>query len=162
MHFDLITQCMFLLVIANGAPILASRMLGDAFSQPLDCGITLPDGHPLFGTSKTFRGIIAALAATALLAPVIGVSWGTGLILAALATAGDLVSSFVKRRLGLTPSCRFTGLDQIPEALVPAMAGIRLLGLSVYDVTFVVALFFMGAIILSRIFFKLKIRQHPY
>jgi len=149
---------MFLLVIANGVPILASRILGDTFSQPLDCGITLPDGHPLFGTSKTFRGIIAALAATALLAPVISVSWGTGLILVALSTAGDLVSSFVKRRLGLAPSSQFMGLDQIPEALVPAMAGIRLLGLSVYDVTFIVALFSVGAIILSRIFFKLKIR----
>ena len=162
MHFYLIAQCLFLLMIANGAPILARRILGDAFSQPLDCGITLPDGHPLFGTSKTFLGIIAALAATALLAPVIGVSWVTGLILAALATAGDLVSSFVKRRLGLAPSCRFTGLDQIPEALVPAIAGIKLLGLSVYDVTFIVALFFVGAILLSRIFFKLKIRRHPY
>jgi len=162
MHFDLIAQCLFLLAIANGAPILISRILGDTFSRAIDRGITLPDGHQLFGHSKTWRGIIAALVATAMMALIIGISWVIGLMLAALSLVGDLASSFVKRRLGLAPSSRFSGLDQIPEALIPALAGIWLLGLNVYDVTVVVILFFVGAILLSRLLFKLNIRQHPY
>lgn len=162
MHFDLVAQCLFLLAIANGAPILACRVLGDRFSQPIDGGITLPDGRQLFGPSKTIRGLVAALAATALLAPAIGVPWTSALTIAAASLAGDLLSSFAKRRLGLTPSSRCTGLDQIPEALIPAVTGITLLGLGVYDAVLVVVLFFAGAVILSRVLFKLNIRQHPY
>lgn len=162
MHFDSIAQFLFLLAIANGAPILAAKLLGNALSRPLNGGIKLPDSHPVFGASKTIRGIISALAATALLAPLIRVSWISGIIIAAMSMAGDLLSSFVKRRLGLAPSSRCTGLDQIPEALIPALAGFHLLGLTVYDLFLVVVLFFAGEIILSRLLFRLNIRQHPH
>lgn len=161
-HFELITQCLFLVAIANGAPILASSIFGDAFSQPLDCGLKLPDGRPLFGSSKTLRGIVAALAATALLAPAIGMSWTAGFAIAALAMAGDLCSSFAKRRMGLEPSSRCTGVDQVPESLIPAIAGIPLLGLSVCDAVLVAVLFFAGTVILSYFLFRLNIRKTPY
>ena len=162
MHFDLVAKFLFLLAIANGAPIMVRRILGNTFSRPLDGGLELPDGHQLFGASKTIRGLVAALVATALVAPVINLSWTSGLTVAALAMAGDLISSFVKRRFGLAPGSRFTGLDQIPEALIPALAGTRLLALGVYDVFLVVVLFFVGEILLSRLLFRLTIRQRPY
>ena len=74
---------------------------------------------------------------------------------------GDLLSSFVKRRLGMSSSSKFTGLDQIPEAfsLVACMALLPLTPLSVAIGTF---LFFVGALLLSRVFFKLNIRDRPY
>ena len=162
MHFDLIAQCLFLLTVANGAPILASRILGDTLSWPVDGGAALPDGHRLLGPTMTFRGVVAALAATSLLAPVIGVSWAIGLSIAAMSIAGDLLSSFAKRRMAMAPSSRCTGLDQIPEALIPALGAMPLLVLSVYDVALVVVLFFAGAIVLSRLLFRLKIRRRPY
>ena len=73
-----------------------------------------------------------------------------------------LLGKRVKRRFGLVPGSRFTGLDQIPEALIPALAGTRLLALGVYDVFLVVVLFFVGEILLSRLLFRLTIRQRPY
>jgi CDP-archaeol synthase len=53
---------------------------------------------------------------------------------AATAMAGDLLSSFVKRRFGLAPSSKATGLDQIPEALFPLLACRSALSLTALDI----------------------------
>ena len=76
--------------------------------------------------------------------------------------AGDLISSFIKRRMGRPPSSRALGLDQIPESLLPALACKSLLALTVADVIVVVALFSVGELILSRLLFKMHIRKEPY
>lgn len=75
---------------------------------------------------------------------------------------GDLFSSFVKRRLGMSSSSKFTGLDQIPESLLPLLACMALLPLTPLSVAVGTFLFFVGALLLSRVFFKLNIRDHPY
>ena len=75
---------------------------------------------------------------------------------------GDLISSFIKRRMGRPPSSRALGLDQIPESLLPALACKSLLALTVADVILVVALFSVGGFILSGLLFKLHIRDRPY
>ena len=75
---------------------------------------------------------------------------------------GDLLSSFTKRRLALKPSSRATGLDQIPESLVPALMCWHELSLTVADVVAVVGLFFFGEIVLSRLLFRMHIRDRPY
>jgi CDP-archaeol synthase len=79
-----------------------------------------------------------------------------------LAMAGDLISSFVKRRIGLTPSSMAVGFDQIPESLLPPLAVMRLLALTVGDVVLIVALFLVGELLLSRLFFKMHLRDQPY
>ena len=65
------------------------------------------------------------------------------------AIAGDLLSSFVKRRLGLASSSMAIGLDQIPEALVPALLSCVLLPLDWLDILAVVTLFFVANLVLS-------------
>jgi len=162
MHLNLIAQMYFLLIVANGAPILLWRILGDTASFPVDCGLRLADGHRLLGSSKTIRGVLASLAVTASLAPAINVSWSIGLAIACLAMTGDLISSFLKRRMGLAPSSRFTVLDQIPESLIPALAGTRVMGLSLLDVIIVVTLFFISVIFLSGLLYKMTVRRRPY
>jgi CDP-2,3-bis-(O-geranylgeranyl)-sn-glycerol synthase len=76
--------------------------------------------------------------------------------------AGDLVSSFVKRRLDLAPSSRATGLDQIPESLFPLLACRAALALSVLDIAIGVATFFVGEVVLSLLLYKAHIRDRPY
>ena len=76
--------------------------------------------------------------------------------------AGDLLSSFVKRRLALPPSSKATGLDQVPESLLPALACHGALVLTLADIALVVAVFFVGEIIFSRLFFHLGLRDRPY
>jgi CDP-2,3-bis-(O-geranylgeranyl)-sn-glycerol synthase len=75
---------------------------------------------------------------------------------------GDLVSSFIKRRLGMPASSRATGLDQIPESLLPALACSPMLGLSFVDICVVVAAFFIGEIVLSLMLFKWHLRDRPF
>ena len=123
---------------------------------------TFIDGRPIFGSSKTIRGIIVAVMATSACAPVFGVAWTTGLVIGLAAMVGDLISSFIKRRMGRPPSSRALGLDQIPESLLPALACKSLLALTVADVILVVALFSVGGFILSGLLFKLHIRDRPY
>src|SRR5512134_981978 len=112
----LVLQLLVLLAVANGTPIAAKCVLGDMLARPLDGGMTFNDGRPLFGPAKTIRGIVLSLLATPIAAALIGLPWQLGAVVAGAAMAGDLLSSFVKRRMGLAPSSKATGLDQIPEA----------------------------------------------
>jgi CDP-2,3-bis-(O-geranylgeranyl)-sn-glycerol synthase len=116
MHSLQIGKILILLMIANGAPLVARKVFGDRWSWPLDAGKIWHDGRPVLGVSKTVRGVICSIVATMIVAPAIGVSWTVGLAAGAAAMAGDLSSSFVKRRLELAASERATGLDQVPES----------------------------------------------
>lgn len=162
LHATLILEVLVLLAVANGSPIAAKRIMGDYLAQPLDGGFMWFDNRPLFGKSKTIRGIIVALASTTLASILIGAPWTLGLIVGTTSMAGDLVSSFTKRRLGLAPSARATGLDQIPESLLPALACMPLLGLTGADVMAVVLVFFAGSVILSRWLHRLGLRDQPH
>jgi CDP-2,3-bis-(O-geranylgeranyl)-sn-glycerol synthase len=122
----------------------------------------LADGQPLFGTSKTVRGFLAAVLASMLAAPLLGFPWTTGLIVGVGAMAGDLFSSFLKRRMGRPPSSRVFGLDHIPESLFPALAAMKELGLELADIILIVALFTVGGQVLSLLLFKIRLRERPY
>jgi hypothetical protein len=87
----------------------------------LDHGATWFDGRPIFGPHKTIRGILASLIGATLAFPLLGVSWQTAACAATLLMAGDLLSSFIKRRLHLASGESVFGLDQIFEALLPAL-----------------------------------------
>jgi hypothetical protein len=158
----LLMQILLLLGVANGTPIIAKKLLKDRFAAPLDAGMRFPDGYPIFGKSKTLRGLLIAIACTALVASLVGLSWTTGAVLGAASMAGDLLSSFIKRRLGLPPHAQAFGLDQIPEALLPVLLLRAQLGLSVGDIALLVVAFVAVEIVLSRVLFLLRIRDEPY
>lgn len=158
----LILDLLVLLTLANGIPVIAKRLLGRRFAFPLDAGIILVDGQPLFGASKTVRGVVLSIIVTAVSAPLLGLSWQTGAIIGSVAMLGDLISSFIKRRMKLPPSSQTPGLDQIPETLLPLLACQQMLALTVSDILIVTVIFFVGAQLLSRLLYRLNIRDHPY
>jgi hypothetical protein len=162
MHPLTILQLLFLLMLANGTPVIAKKVLRDRFAWPLDCGARFVDGRPLFGASKTFRGIVLSLLVTTLGAPLAGLDWTIGLLVGGTAMAGDLCSSFTKRRLDLAPSSMAIGLDQIPESLLPLLACRVALSLTAIDIAASVAAFFAGELLLSRLLFEAHIRDRPY
>ncbi len=162
MHVGLIAKLIILVATANGAPVLAKRVLGARFGAPLDGGAILRDGRPLFGPTKTIRGVVISLLTTPLAAALMGLQWKVGVLVAAGAIAGDLFSSFVKRRLGLASSAMAVGLDQIPESLLPLLASRMLLPVGLADILVGVAIFFVGEIVMSRILFRLHLRDRPY
>ena len=162
MQWLLNLKLVVLLTVANGTPVIANKLFGNYFNQPLDCGVVFFDERPVFGRSKTIRGIIFSLIATTALTPLLGFEWTTGLWIASVAMAGDLFSSFLKRRLNSPPSSRATGVDQIPECLLPTLAIRSTVSLGALDVVFIVIIFFLGQVILSRLFFEWNIRNQPY
>jgi CDP-2,3-bis-(O-geranylgeranyl)-sn-glycerol synthase len=157
-----IFKLLILLAVANGTPVLAKRIFGSRLSYAVDGGASFIDGRPLFGTSKTWRGLLLSIVVTATVAPLLDLDFASGFLVGLGAMAGDLLSSFTKRRLGIEPSSRATGLDQIPESLLPALMCWKHLSLSVADVTVLVAVFFVGEISLSHLLFRLHIRDRPY
>jgi CDP-2,3-bis-(O-geranylgeranyl)-sn-glycerol synthase len=88
-------------------------------------------------------------------------SWQVGLVVALSAMAGDLVSSFLKRRMGLRPSSQAIGLDQIPESLLPLLAARWLLPVTILDVLMGTALFLVGNLVVSRFLLKLNLWDKP-
>ena len=162
MHYWAVLQLLGLVTIANGTPVVSKRMFGDRFAWPLDGNRKFIDGRPLFGTSKTVRGILLSVVVTSVCAPLVGLNVTIGFLVAVTAMAGDLLSSFLKRRLALAPSSRAIGLDQIPESLLPLVACHQELGLTATDILIGVAIFVAGELALSRMLFQLRLRDRPY
>jgi CDP-2,3-bis-(O-geranylgeranyl)-sn-glycerol synthase len=162
MQVLLVFQLLILIAVANGTPVIAKKLFGDLLAYPLDGGITLFDGRPIFGPSKTLRGLVLALVVTPLVALAMGLSWQLGLLVACGTMAGDLFSSFVKRRMGRDPSSMALGLDQIPESLFPLLLSALLVPLGVIDILAGVAGFSLAAPIVSRLCYYLRLRDQPY
>lgn len=162
MHPVVILQLLILLMLANGTPLIAKKLFGERYSYPLDGNVTFADGRPVFGRSKTIRGLVLAGLVTTAAAPAIGLRWEIGLLVGGFAMAGDLFSSFCKRRLGLPTSSRASGLDQVPEALLPLLACRELLALSAADIAVCVVMFAAGEVVLSRLLYAFRLRDHPY
>lgn len=155
-------KLLLVLMAANGAPITVAWLFGRKLDFPLDGGRCFLDGRPLFGPHKTWRGLMAAVLAAAAVAPLLGLGTITGMLLALFSMLGDLGSSFVKRRLALAPSSRALPLDQLPEALLPLLLLKSALGLGWLDIILTAGLFVLADIALSRLLYRLHIRNRPY
>lgn len=162
MHLMQILKVLVMSALANGTPIAARKILGSRFAFPVDAGSTFMDGRPLFGPSKTVRGILASILVTAACAPLLGLDMSVGAIAAVAAMAGDLFSSFVKRRLNFPPSSQAIGLDQVPESLLPMLACRDVLSLTITDILLGVIIFLAGELVLSRLLYRLHLRDKPY
>lgn len=155
-------EILLLILVANGVPVMASGLLNQRFGLPLDMGVRLPDGRLLFGPSKTLRGLLLSLPLTGIVAELIGLSFTLGLTVALWAMLGDLLSSFIKRRLGMAPGSRALGLDQLPESLLPLLAVAGPLVISATEIMATVITFFVLELLISRVLFRLRLRKHPY
>lgn len=155
-------DALLLLALANGAPVLLARLLGPRGAMPVDGGLRFVDGRPLLGPSKTWRGLCAATVSCALCAPLLGLPWWLGAALAALAMLGDLAASFVKRRAGLAASARASGLDQLPESLLPLAVLHEPLSLDGAEVLTGGCVFLLAAAVGSRLLFAVGLRKRPW
>lgn len=114
--FETILQSIWFILpayIANGAPVVFGG------GPPIDMGKNFSDGKRILGDGKTIRGfIVGILAGTVFGAIQIGVGNKSGGILIIIllslgALLGDLVGSFIKRRIGLSRGMAAPGLDQL-------------------------------------------------
>jgi predicted MPP superfamily phosphohydrolase len=100
-------------------PFLAHLAMQNRFDRALDGGSSWADGRPLLGSHKTIRGIMASLVGAASVAPLVGVTYSTAAAAGALGMLGDLLTSFLKRRLGRPAGYPMFGLDQALEGALP-------------------------------------------
>ena len=155
-------QLIFLIIVANGSPIIGRWIMNGFWEMPIDGGAVFIDGRPILGTSKTYRGLACSLVGTLLAGALMGWSWKISLIVSALAMVGDCLSSFVKRRFGYPSGAKALGLDQIPESLFPMLGMWNVLNLSALGLGLTVVIFVVAEQVLSSIGYKLHIRKHPY
>ena len=155
-------RLLVLLTIANTAPITLKNIVGARWNAPIDGGLLFPDGRPLLGPSKTWRGLAVAALACAVLAPLLGLSVDVGFAAGLLAMTGDALASFIKRRLGVPPSGQSFGLDQVPEALLPLMALRASLDLSWGVIAGVTLAFLLLEPPAARLWHRLGLRDRPY
>ncbi len=146
--------------VANGAPVI----LGGG--RPIDLGRKFL-GRRIFGDHKTIRGFAAGVAAGSLMGLLesaflpymllVGVALGFG------AMGGDLLGSFVKRRIGIREGTRMLLLDQYPFLVIALLLAFPL-GRSpgLYGIVFIVIL--TGAMHVLTNFYahRLKLKKVPW
>lgn len=100
--------------VANATPVV----LGGG--RPIDGGRVFIDGRPIFGPGKTIRGFISGLAAGFIIGVLQGLASNQlhlysalGFLLALGALIGDLLGSFIKRRVNLERGAAAPVLDQL-------------------------------------------------
>lgn len=98
---------------ANAVPVIVGG------GPPLDFGRNFPDGRPVFGKNKTFRGFFSGLAVGAVAGLAETAVFGfqsfpalLGVLLSFGALMGDLMGAFLKRRIGLAPGELLPVIDQ--------------------------------------------------
>ena len=83
------------------------------------------------------------------------------LLLLGLANTTPLVVK-LKRRMGAAPSSRATGLDQIPEALLPLLVLKGIQGLTLVQIAGITFAFFVLEIPLAWVTHRIGLRDRPY
>jgi CDP-2,3-bis-(O-geranylgeranyl)-sn-glycerol synthase len=155
-------QALLLLLVANGAPVITNTLLGKRLARPIDNGLNLSDSYRLLGNKKTWRGLFSAILLTTAVAILLGLPPLTGVLFGTLTMTGDLLASFIKRRLGKLDSSRARGLDTVPESLLPLLFLKNSLALGFIDILLVCGIFFLCEEFVSPLLYKWHIRNRPY
>jgi uncharacterized protein len=159
----MIILCLRILILLwsiNFAPPLLAHFFEDQWNRPLDRNKAFRDGRPWFGPHKTERGLVGALLMGVGVGALLGFPWWVSLGCAVLSMSGDLLSSFIKRRLN-QPSGNVTpGLDQLFEGLFPFAVLAFYQPLSTAEVATLVLVFVVGAY-LGSWFLKRILLQKP-
>lgn len=155
--------------VANATPVLVSKLLPWT-PHPLDRGKNWFDDRRLFGNTKTIEGLIAGIlagTATGLAEQLLGVieaGLERGLILSTGAIVGDLLGSFIKRRLGLPPGSPAPLLDQL-DFLAGALAAAKITSLNHITLTDVLVLTLLTLIlhpVTNFLAYLLKLKRVPW
>lgn len=155
----MIIRLLLFLLIANFLPPLVSLITRRHPGRPLDFGYLCPDGYRLFGPNKTLRGAASTLIGCAFLGPfLLQTSWQSGALAGLLVMSGDLLSSFIKRRLSCPSGTQIRILDQIFEGLFPLLYLAPTLEIGFPDTVITLALFILIAIVGAQIWRFLQAR----
>ena len=162
---DSVLEAIIILVpamIANASPVVFKGR------KPIDRGIIFIDGRRLLGDGKTVEGFLAGLACGSLASIPLALLVDPQLILIGPAAAfgalvGDVLGSFVKRRMGIERGAPAPLLDQL-DFYFGAVAATLILGhswtLKVFMASgIIVLLLHVGA---NRLAYRLGLKSVPW
>lgn len=138
-----LVRALALLAAANAIPVIVGKLSNERWAWPLDFGYVLRDGERLFGSHKTWRGLISGLVASTLAAWFLRLPLWIGAGFAAASLLADATSSMVKRRMKLAPGTECWVLDQLAEALLPLLLFAGALSLDAMQVAIATVIFVM-------------------
>ncbi|HEX6641274.1 MAG TPA: CDP-archaeol synthase [Thermoanaerobaculia bacterium] len=150
--------------VANATPPLLTRFLGPG--RAIDGGRQWR-GRPLLGAHKTWQGLIggscAGIATFALQRRFDGldVPMSFGIAISVGALAGDLVKSFVKRRLAVVPGRSWFPFDQIDYVIGGLAAGALFVQFPPVIIAATIAAYFVLHLVVSAIGYALGIKTAP-
>jgi len=113
---DSVVEAIVILIpamVANATPVIVKGR------RPLDGGALFLDGKRLLGDGKTWEGTAAAIASGAVVSVTLSIALGAFALAYIMtlgvigAVAGDIVASFLKRRLGIPRGQPAPILDQL-------------------------------------------------
>lgn len=159
------------------APVIVKNMF-KKLAFPIDFNKKIKN-EPIFGKNKTFRGLIFGVGFAIIIAYIqfllfnnnifsdfsivdysdwllIGFLMGFGAIF------GDLVESFVKRRLRLKPGMPFIPFDQLDFVVGALIFVYPVAGLSVEKMSIILFISFILHIIMNHIAYYTKIRKERW
>jgi hypothetical protein len=134
-------RALALLIAANAIPVIVAKLARERWAAPLDFGCMLPDGQRLFGSHKTWRGLLSGIAACIGVGLLFDVRPLVGAGFACASLLADAISSAIKRRMQLKPGTEYPGLDQAAETLVPLALFAEPLSLGWGEIVLVAAAF---------------------
>jgi len=151
---------------ANAAPVIFGG------GRPIDEGRNFLDGKPIFGSNKTWRGFISGILIGTLvgwaqetLAPNAGLPKGSlllGFILSLGALIGDLIGSFIKRRLNLKPGKPLPISDQIDFVLVALLFSLAVQPPPLIEALIIILLTAPIHILVNLMAYLLRLKKTPW
>jgi CDP-2,3-bis-(O-geranylgeranyl)-sn-glycerol synthase len=146
--------------VANGAPVIFGG------GKPLDFNKKI-GGKPIFGNHKTIRGLVAGLLAGFFMAFLesrfIPYMLLVGILLTIGTMFGDLVGSFVKRRIGKKEGAQMLLLDQYPFLIFALLFAYPLGNMpGLFGIIFLVVLTGVLHVLTNHSAHKMKLKKVPW
>ena len=151
---------------ANGAPVIFGG------GRPIDGGRNFSDGKPILGSHKTYRGLVSGILIGTIvgwaqdsLAPNVGLPKGNvilGFVLSLGALIGDLIGSFIKRRLNLKPGAPLPVSDQIDFVLMALLLGSLVKPPTLEDALIILGLTVPIHLLINIAAYLLRLKKNPW
>jgi len=161
--------------VANASPLIAKRFLRKR--HPVDFGRNFIDGRRIFGDNKSWEGVITGILVGTVVGAALTPLYGCSYIKLAVAgftqgvgsMVGDLMNSFLKRRLGINPGGPLPFLDQV-SFVVASLLILRLakidklvgLNLGLIDMVIIISIALVLHPLTNYIAYLLKLKEVPY
>ncbi len=150
--------------MANMAPCyMAGFKVFKALAYPLDMGREWTDGRRILGDGKTLAGIVYGAAIGAAVSLFQGNTWLLGFVMAIGALTGDIVGSFLKRRIDVDRGDRTPLLDQL-DFVVGGLVVLYLVGWAPPPRTMVILLLITPPLhlLMNYVGYALKYKEVPW